>query len=116
MPWVTRWLRTTPAWFGTSKTIAGGMSLRLPLRGEMPPLPAVIQPAVPGNAAEPGGEGTVPPEAVDGGKAPEEGLLGDLLRQGGIAAEGQGIAVDPGEIFPVDLGEIRQSASPFPPF
>lgn len=29
MPWVTRRLRTTPAWFGTSKTIAGGISLRL---------------------------------------------------------------------------------------
>ena len=48
-----------------------------------------------------------PPELVDGGQCPEEGLLGHLLRRVGVPAEGQDVAVHVGEIRLIDLLKIR---------
>ena len=61
-------------------------------------LPAQREVLVPGDLAQPHPQLAVPPELVDGGQCPEEGLLGHLLRRVGVPAEGQDVAVHVGEI------------------
>ena len=70
-------------------------------------LPAQREVLVPGDLAQPHPQLAVPPELVDGGQCPEEGLLGHLLRRVGVPAEGQDVAVHVGEIRLIDLLKIR---------
>ena len=70
-------------------------------------LPAQREVLVPGDLAQPHPQLAVPPELVDGGQCPEEGLLGHLLRRVGVPTEGQDVAVHVGEIRLIDLLKIR---------
>ena len=92
------------------------LRLRLP-----PSLPAAVgQPGVLGDLAQPDPQGALPPELADMLQRPEKGLLGQLLRQYRVPAQGQRKSVDVLQIvlvnfFKIDYALTSLSKDP-PPF